>query len=309
MPYPLSTNPTQIVSPVVIQYAPDATIGLTTDAQESVTVDGIVNTFTYTLADATAARAFLNGFNLAGLRYDEVNGEVDEDLSALNLQVTGGLATYVEAAVDTATSATSENKTLKEWLDAELRAAFVAAFPTYLSTPDAAAAVADGANDSGNGVGSAAAQSAVSGVPLPPGGTAQDAVDATNLATIIRNTIINSFTVNVDVSSAAASSDFTAQFNGEAPLLRRSLYRQIAKDSWMQYYTMGDPAGGIGPGLPLLGGDKLVFVFDVDVNATTGGADSGAPTPETANTILLNLGNRRVAFEFVMPGSGIIPHA
>jgi len=305
MPSPVSTSATQIVSPVVIQYAPEATIGITTDAQETVTVQGIVKTFTHTLADATAARNFLNSFDLADLRYDEVNGQVDEDLSALNLTLTGDINAHVEAAVNTATS--SDSKTLKTWLNDELRAAFLAAFPGYLASSGVGSDISDGKYASGIGE-VAAAQSAVSGVPLPPGATAADAVDATALASILRSTFINSFAVNVDVSGANAGTDLVTQFNGAAAILRASLYRQIAKASWIEYYTMGDSASGIGSGLPLLYGDKLVFVFDVDVQATTGGTEAGAPTPETANTILLNLGNRRVAFEFVMPaGEGAIP--
>jgi hypothetical protein len=143
----------------------------------------------------------------------------------------------------------------------------------------------------------------VSGEPLPPGGTATDAVTATTLAQVVRDTIINSFSVNVDVSGTTAGSDFRTAFNDAAELLRRSLYRQIAKASWEKYYTLGSPQNGIGSGLPLLTQDKIVFAFDVDVAATTGGAHSGAPLPVSGNTILLNLGNRRIAIEIVMPGA------
>jgi hypothetical protein len=303
----VSTSSTQIVSPIVTQYAPDATIGITTDAQETVTVTGIAETFTYSLANDAAARVFLNAFDLSGLRYDEVNGQVDEDLSSLNLTVKSAINAYITSAVNDATS--SNSKTLKTWLGDELRNAFVTAFPGYLSNPDADAPVADAADTAGDGVGQdVSGQSALNPTMPAPGGTGQDAVNANSLASIVRNTIINSFAVDVDVSGAEAAADFVSQFNAAAALLRRSLYRQIAKASWAQYYTAGSPSAGIGAGLPLLAGDKLVFVFDVDVNATTGGTHSGAPMPVSANTILMNLGNRRVAFEFVMPaGEGIIP--
>jgi len=304
-----ATQAKQIVSPVVIQYAPDATIGLTTDAQETVTVNGISETFTYPLADATAARAFLDAFDLSGLRYDEkLPGQVDEDLSALELTVTAAIKDYIVAAVNGGATAAG-GATLKAWLEAQLRAAFVVAFPDYMVENGAGANIPDsGSNDVGAGQSAVAA--AVPGTQLPPGGTAVEDSPASSLATIVRQTFINSFAVDVDVSGAPAADAFVDQFNAAAALLRRSLYRQIAKDSWIQYYTTGDPAAGIGAGLPLLGGDKLVFVFDVDVNATTGATEAGAPTPAESNTILLNMGNRRVALEFLMPGAdGIIARA
>lgn len=307
-----------IVSPIVTAHVPTAKIGISTDAQEEVTVSGIVKTFKLTLADAATARTFLDCFDLSGLRYDEViSGEVDEDTDTLDLKVKAGIEPFISDVVDNAVTTDVSAITLETWLTNELEAAFRVAFPTYLNGSTSVADTDNGVDYNGdNGEGAGAAQNAQIGEPLPPGATAQDAVSATTLASIVRDTIISSFSVNVDVSGTTAGSDFRAAFNSASQLLRASLYRQIAKASWEKYYTAGVPANGIGSGLPLLTGDKIVFAFDVDVAATTGGVQSGVPLPSARpNTILLNLGNRRVAFEIVMPipegesAGAVIAHA
>lgn len=310
-----STTNSRIVCPVVTKYAPDAYIGVSTDASENVTVTGIVAEFNIDISGD--ARAFLDAFDLSGLRYDEVLGQVDEDISQLNLTMDDGMKTYIARAITSATDASGN--VLKTWLNKQLRYAFLTAFPDMLPTTD----VSDGETGPGAVV---PGQTAGTAYYYATGGDAQDTTAATTLATIIRQTLLDKFSVDVDVSGGKAADKFNEAFNDASGVVRGSLYRQIAKDSWLSYYTMGSPGMGISgvegdlnPGLPLRQGDTITFVFDVDVNATSdsnkagvySGVQSGVPAPSdtgplagVASTISLNLGNRRVAFNFNIAGAG-----
>lgn len=146
------------------------------------------------------------------------------------------------------------------------------------------------------------AQTGISGEPLPPGALAVDGpLSAADPTTLIYNTLVSKFSVNVDVSGEAASAAFLEQQNKANAALRRSLFRQIPKATWTQYYIPGSTTLN-SYGLPLVVGDSIVFIFDVDLKATK---SQTIPTAGTPNVISMDLGVRRVAFEFHIVGDAV----
>jgi hypothetical protein len=131
-----------------------------------------------------------------------------------------------------------------------------------------------------------------------PGLTAAEGVAAMATATtIVYETVINAFSVDVDISGGAAATSFWVQQNAAKSVLRRSLYRQIPKVTWTKYYSSATNALDT-RGLPLAQGDSMIFVFDLDLKATPG---KSAPTASAPNVISLDLGVRRVSLELKFP--------
>jgi hypothetical protein len=167
---------------------------------------------------------------------------------------------------------------------------------------------------------------------VPAGSTADPATStdgsvASSVA-ISSATHINAFSVEVRTDKAKAASNLWDTHAAAAPGgVMTALLRQLPKSNLNAYLPAAAKAADstfdhqplVTDALPLLPGDKLQFIFDIDVtsantNAVVPVADadgaqaSGNSAPGTAvqgtNKFTMDLGKRRVALELVLPGQG-----
>ena len=341
----ISSNGTRFVSPFVTQYTPGAYINIDSELTETVTVTGVNETFKYTLTGADLTN-FMSGFKVSGVTVDTRMGQVDVNYDS-EWDVTMGAENATNfksvldkiigdavsdashnlvAAVGSATGAVGDKK-ISSYLHAQLYNAFVGAFGGMLGPGPAP--IAGNNNTAAN----APSTGAADGQEAQTSNTALDAMDGVIAASSSLSTKINSFDVLVDMDASAAAAAMITDHTADA---LRSLFRQIPRTTLEMYLDASGGALVAGEAqdlstnsLPVLKGDKLVFVFDIDVHAagpntsgelgTAAGGDAitantsasseNVPTAGTqSNTygtasVSLNLANRRVAVEITL-GSG-----
>lgn len=338
MPTSITSSSSVLVSPLVATYSPGAYINIDSEQSEEVRITGINETFTHTLT-GDDLKNFMKGFKVSGFSIDTRLGK--NDFNYDNFDVTLGVenaAAFKSVLDDIIANATSDashnlvaaknapatndpDRKIGSYLHAELYNAFVGAFGNLIG-PSSADIIGSGSYASGPITGQ--------GASAGPDPVMDAGVNGTSSADL--TTVINSFALLVDMDASAAAAEMISQHAAAAGHgAVASLFRQIGKSKIL---TFMDPASEPHPeertltttSLPLVAGDKIVFVFDIDVKAAganttgetgtaAGGADIPASntenvpaadtqTPPYSNTISFNLANRRVAFEITLGGEG-----
>jgi hypothetical protein len=339
---------TSVVSPVVTQYSPDAYMNVDAQVSNNVAITGIVNTFSTTLSLAQST-SLLNAFDVSGFFVDCRLTEKDPNVTRLNvsmhpdtaLDASGVISHVVENSVD------SSGDVMDKWLAVKLRDAFVTVFANLLNPAgsndsDASAAIIPSSTGpdgllytDGSANAYASDMQAQQAATLP--GTSAGAAALGSTVSVTTSTKINGFSVDVFTDPSAAATNLWIAHNAAGNL--KQLFLQIPRATWMNYMD-ADASGEYEvldtDALPMKGGDKITFVFDVDVNAAgdnrgdyVPGADgvydayhlngvSGeldlanssleANYPGIASSVgnskfQLKLDNKRVAFEITLGGT------
>lgn len=299
-----------IVSPIAVDYAPQAFINVDSEQLAAVNVTGIQQKFVIDLSGESDVVALLNGFRVAGAKYDtrlpDSSGGpaqiVDADLSALAVSMDSdakaALRAVIEKGLDQATN--GAGNVLDTWLAGKLRDAFSAAFGNL---PTGTVAGAASEYDASEGM---------IGTDAAPGGAASGAAVETAIG-ITSSTAITGFAVDVLTDSDAASNEFWNQHDvSGAANLRNFIYRQIPAGHIKAYLPdnlVSNETLLTTDALPLLKGDSMAFIFDVDLkdagqDPTAGSAATAEDVPTTGSggngvsNFQLNLGMRRVTIEF-----------
>ena len=323
----VNTTANTFVSPYVSTYAPGAYINIDSSLNEIVTVTGIHNKFTVNLTDPTKVADFLGGFTVSNVTVDTRLQQLDMDMSGMSVDMSGNAFKSVlqEDIIKVATDGNGD--AVGTYLHDQLYNAFVTAFGDMLPNSTIAPANSNAAGGGGGSAGAPAQQLS--------GDTAEASTNNNGTVTAQVGTIINSFDVLVDMDASAAAQAMIDQHATNASALA-SLFRQIPRTTWQQYldmssngtYIEGEAQDLSTNSLPLLKGDKLVFVFDIDVTAAgpntegnTGTAAGGQEIPASTtyedvptagpnqstglgvSYVSLNLANRRVAFEITLSPS------
>jgi hypothetical protein len=305
-----------ITCPYIHSLGIASVLNVESNTTESVTINNIDATLTYS-ANVAAA------FDCSGWGLDEELGKTEVLIENLvvSLPSSGAaLKTVLAAAVggdddDDANAATNQ---LNDYLRGQFIAAFEAAFPAYVASNS----VADSARTDAEGAGGTSVNGTTAQV-IAPGAAAAGTADTANVtgASIVTQTsTISSYAFHLDVSGAAAAS---AMVDALTVAHLNSLFMQLPLQNLKDFAdASGNPTVGGADGaaeyrgLPLKEGDKITFVFDVEVaatsdtniskaaaNASGAGNATGAPpgsqgVPSTSQQSLnMDLGTRRVAFE------------
>lgn len=294
----ITSNSTNVVSPVVTSYTPNAFINVDSSISQVVEITGIDERFNVTLSEADAIK-LLNGFTVSGFSVDCRLGQKDPNMAA-NWSVdlsSGDFKSIIEQAIDNAVDASGEK--VDQYLANQLRNAFKAAFSSYLPTATFTGADASGGNGYDT---SQSAQTAST--------PATDANTTVGTVAVNLTTTINGFKVDVLTDKSAAAAALITRHK-EVDSSAKNIFRQSA---WLSY--LNDVSGWATTyldtdALPMKKGDTLTFVFDMDV--TTAGAEGtgavstnedvplsgtqiGAGSGWGKSEFALNLANRRVAF-------------
>jgi hypothetical protein len=290
---------TNVVSPCVTTYDPNAFINVDSSLTQQVNITGIDEQFNVTLLEADSIK-LLNGFTVSSFSVDCRLGHKDPNMPAgwgVSLN-SADFKSMMEQVIDTATDASGEK--VDQYLANQLRNAFKAAFIGYLPTktfgPD---------SDGTAGVGSDSSQSASNGAPSGP---ATDANTTVGSVSVNLTTTVNGFKVDVLTDKAAAAQALIDKHAAVESSVK-TIFRQSA---WLSY--LNDVSGWATTyldtdALTMKKGDTLTFVFDMDVStagAEGGASDTNEDVPlsgvQAANggwgksEFALNLANRRVAF-------------
>jgi hypothetical protein len=309
-----------ITCPYIHSLAVASKLNVDSSTTESVTINNIDTTLTYS-ADVAAA------FSCTGWGLDEELEKTEELISGLvvSLPSSGAaLKSILTAAIggDDDDDAHASSNKLNHYLRGQFDTAFAAAFPSYVSSNS----VSGSARDDAEAAGGTSTNGTTSQI-VAPGASSTGVADVANVtgASIVTQTsTIDSYAYHLDVSGAAAANEMVTALN-VAHL--NSLFMQLPLDN-LKYFadSSGNPTvdGADGAaaytGLPLKEGDKVTFVFDVEVaatsdtnvsNATANGSGNatGMPlgsqgVPSTAQqSINMDLGTRRVAFEITQAAS------
>lgn len=294
----ITSSSTNVVSPCVTTYDPNAFINVDSSLSQTVNITGIDEQFTTTLSEADSIK-LLNGFTVTGFSVDCRLGQKDPNMEAgwgVSLN-SADFKSMIEQTLENAVDASGEK--IDQYLANQLRNAFKTAFVGYLPTktfgPDA---------DATGNVGSDSSQSAQT-ASTP----ATDANTTVGSVSVNLTTTINGFKVDVLTDKALAAQALIDK-HGAVESSVKTIFRQSA---WLSY--LNDVSGWATTyldtdALPMRKGDTLTFVFDMDVS--TAGAEGGATDTNEdvplssvqvgANSgwgkseFALNLANRRVAF-------------
>jgi len=320
--YSISSGDGVYISPVVTNHAPDANVNVESSMQDTVTVTGIVDYFTYTVTSDADAAAIANAFDVSGLWADCILSDINYDMTGLQVSMAAGASADFKTVIADAVlkAVDPSGNAINKYLSDELWNAFTNAFSAYLPI----------ANLTGlTGLTPAGADSA----PAVPSGSTADPATSTDgsvasSVAISSSTVINGFSVEVRTDQDKAASDLWDTHDAAAPGgVMTALLRQLPKANLNAYLPAGATAAGstfdhqplVTDALPLLPGDKLQFIFDIDVNSSNtnavvpiadadGAQHSGSSAPGTAlqgsNKFTMDLGKRRVALELVLPGTG-----
>jgi len=219
----------------------------------------------------------------------------------------------ISKAIAGATSSTG-SLTLSKYMSKELYNAFTAAFGSVLLGFTGASFIS-GAPD-----GSVAGTTITSAGPTytdNPVVETNPNVGSAESVLVTSKTSVTGFAVQVVVDPSAAASNLWNTHTAATNNVRTVLVRQIPKSNLVKYLPEGATGAEVPlvtDALPLVWGNKLNFVFDVDTNTTpnenipvednvTQANGDSAPGPTNVpgkNMFNLNLANRRVAFEFVL---------
>lgn len=310
----VNTTANRFVSPIVSSYTPGAYINVDSELTETVTVSNINETFKYELS-GTDLTAFLSGIAVSGVNVDTRLGKIDPNIADLSVtmgtvaatkdafkavldKIIGNAEAVTQPVMD-AGGGNEPDKKVASYLHAQLYNAFITAFAANLPSSNI---------------------------------EANDEIVGSSTSTL--NTSINSFNVYVDMDASAAAAAMITQHTGEDAL--KSLFRQIPVSTLKKFLPADESqSNGLAVGaeqelstssLPVLSGDKLVFVFDIDVKAAgentggnTGTAVGGEEIPADTNgdavpvapaqgdspLFTLDLANRRVAFEITLSSGSV----
>lgn len=310
----LTSSSSSYVSPMVVSYSPDAYINVNSEQVDQVVITGIRHTFTKTLAGADRA-TLLNAFKIDGFSVDRRQNRNDP------VAITAGMCSMVENAVyDTAfktlisdaittNAKDTNNRVLDKYLADQLYGAFIAAFPVLAATVTGTTSF--GSTVDGVTIGGVTAQSS-SSITDP----ATDALDSIATTYVGTTTTVNGFSVDVITNGTSASDSLWTNHKDTTGAIA-SLYRQVPRTTYSKYYIAADASSSAVPlvtnSLPLLLGDKLSFVFDIDVKSAGANPNTylAEDIPSVSNqsgsygtfSYGLNMANRRVAFEFTLGGA------
>jgi hypothetical protein len=213
-------------------------------------------------------------------------------------------------AFDEAVTSDLTGTVIDKWLADQLKAAFLNAFgaASGLTVLQGVAGDVSGADSAVGDL----SQNLVTGDNAP-------AQDARNVASVLvtATSTVTGFSVDVRTDSSGAIANLLA---AHTPGALKSIFRQVPKNRLLAYLP-ADASGSAVPlttrALPLVDGDSLEFVFDIDVN-TAGAYDSaGSTAPEDlpqapgtngnipadgpgSSQLSLNMANRRVALKIVL---------
>ena len=307
----ITSNSTNVVSPCVTTYNPNAFINVDSALTQVVNITGIDERFDISLNEADSIK-LLNGFTVSGFSVDCRLGQKDPNLAAnwgVDLS-SGDFKSMMEQVIENALDASGEK--VDQYLANQLRNAFKAAFIGYLPTktfgPDSDATAGPG-SDSSQSVSAGAAP----GAPSTP---ATDANTTVGSVSVNLTTTVNGFKVDVLTDKAEAAAALIARHQAIESSVK-TIFRQSA---WLSY--LNDVSGWATTylntdALTMKKGDTLTFVFDMDVS--TAGAEGGATDTnedvplsgvQTVNggwgksEFALNLANRRVAFNIKLWTNG-----
>jgi len=302
----LSSANDSIVSPFIAEISPTSLINVDSEYVNSVTVNGINAIFKKTLTMAQTA-TLLNAITVSGLYHDYRLGKVDPHLGSVTLGA--GFNTILETMVNSAVDDVN-SVCVDKYLANELRAAFIAAFGTALPT----------SNNEGPDVSAAAGavQTADNTDPATDAGTADQSTS------VMYKTRINGFSVDVNTDAAATATAIKAVHEANSSRGTKLLFQLIPRASVEKYMNAANIALGFKEvypstdAFPLLQGDKLTFVVDVDVHtaganenavdASVAAEDAALPADKAVeygtSSFSMNLANRRVAFEITLAQPG-----
>ena len=288
-----------MVSPCVTSYEPNAFINVDSSLVSGVEVSGIDSQFDISLNEADSIK-LLNGFTVSGFSVDCRLGKKDPNMSALAVALAGDdFKSVVAASIGSAQNSANPKETIDKYLANELRNAFRAAFGSYLPTGTITGDEDDAVED--NGIDSTQVEDATTD-------PAKDARATVGAVAVTLTTTITGFKVDVLTDASTAATNLVTQHAENSSSAPANIFRQIPRASWVQY--LNDASGWATTylntnALPMLKGDTLTFVFDMDVN--TAGANAPNSTAEDVpisgdqstdygvQKFSLNLANRRVA--------------
>jgi hypothetical protein len=301
----LSSAGDSIVSPFIAEISPTSLINVDSEYVNTVTVNGINAIFKKTLT-MTQTATLLNAITVSGLYHDYRLGEVDPHLGSVTLDAS--FNTIMELMVNSAEDDNSVG--VDKYLANELRAAFIAAFGSALPTsenegPDVSAPAG-------------AVQNADNTDPATDAGTADQSTS------VMYKTRITGFSVDVNTDAAATATAIKAVHEANSSRGTKLLFQLIPRASVEKYMNPEHIEAGykeVYPStnaFPLLQGDKLTFVVDVDVHtaganenvvdASVAAEDAALPAEKaveyTKSSFSMNLANRRVAFEITLAQPG-----
>lgn len=311
----IGTDANLIVSPFIADYAPDATINVTSEMLETVSLTGVDRVFSFEL-DLSSSVGLLNSFDVSGFNLDYT--QTQEDINVANLSVIVSdttkfqsiLAAAIDGAADSAEAVEPEGakSAIKTYLETRLRNAIRGVFEITLT-----------GNAWGNSLSGTQTTTSTatldnitsSPAPLATAGSATEAVAATTMSAVA-SVEFTGLAVDVDLSENAMAAACANSHNGSVV----SLFRQIQKSTWSQYKNTASTRLST-CALPMLKGQELAFAFDIDVAATKAINDAGAPATgqtesvpvapgqsATYSSMQMNLGNRRVVFRLKL-GDGL----
>lgn len=303
----LTSTGSNIVSPFIADISPTSLINIDSEYVNTVEINGVNAIFKKTLTMAETA-TLLNGITVADLYHDYRLGQVDPHLGSVTLGA--GFSETLELMVNSATE-TATSTGVDQWLANQLRAAFVATFGGSLA---AAVLPLDIAGEDIN-TDTKTVQSASATNPAADAGTANQ---STSVAYKSR---INGFSVDVNTDAATTAAAIKTVHEANSNRGAKLLFQMIPRGSVEKYMSAEHIAAGykeVYPStdaFPLLQGDKLTFVVDVDVHtagadenvvdASVAAEDVALPAEKAveygASSFSLNLANRRVAFEITIP--------
>jgi hypothetical protein len=303
----VKSSPTNIVSPFIAEISPTSLINVDSEYVNEVEINGVNAIFKKTLT-MTETATLLNGITVAGLYHDYRLDKVDPHLGSVTLDESFNtiMELMVNSAVENAT-----NVGLDKWLANELRAAFVSTFGSALG---GAVLPLDIMGENIN----VPTKDVQAASPTDP---ATDAGTTDQSTSVMYKSRINGFSVDVNTDAAATATAIKAVHEANGSRGAKLLFQLIPRTSVEKYMDNAHIEAGykeVYPStdaFPLLQGDKLTFVVDVDVH--TAGADENAVDASVAaedvalpaekaveygaSSFSMNLANRRVAFEITIP--------
>ena len=280
-----------IVCPFVADVEMASHLNLTSSTTELVSIGDIDKSIDITGVSLNTA------FDCSGWGINTALGMSGELVSELNVKLRGdNLKNILAAAIN--------DGQLRTYLRGEYDGAFHLAFPTYLGDVSGDNDLAESDGNHGS-------------VTNP----SQDVSGNTTLgASMVRQiATVTSYSFEIDISGAVAAQAMIAGLtNGSADTVGtarlNSLFMQLPFSHIQAAVdSAGNPKAAIGLNLPVQEGDKITFVFDINVSASTDDNTSSAanthgdaagtdnpstlPTaPYTERSIQMDLGFRRVAF-------------
>jgi len=281
-----TTTAGAIVCPFIADFDVDSRLNVTSSTHESVTISNIDHTVTAAAVDLKAA------FDCSGWGINKLLGEKQELIGSLVVSLPSA-----GAALKSILSAALTQGDVEDYLEAQYDAAFQQAFPTFAKDVSGADADATGpANTTAPGTKSDGA-----------GGIVDASSNAVLSASLVTQTsTLSTYNFNVDISGGEGAD---AMYAGLSPARLNSLFMQLP---YANIQASVDADGNpVSSELPLLPGDSITFVFDINVTASTdpntsnandatpnGAAATDAPAANadsTVQSVQMDLGSRRIA--------------